>query len=86
VRPTEPGYRKVAIHPRFGKLAKLAGRIPTPHGTMEVSFERDQGGTITIPSGVEADVYFEDADLRGGAFPSGTHTIERGRRLRPTPL
>ncbi|HLI80893.1 MAG TPA: alpha-L-rhamnosidase C-terminal domain-containing protein [Candidatus Binataceae bacterium] len=86
VRPMEPGYRKVAIHPHFGKLARLAGRIPTPHGMIEVSFERDQTGTITIPAGIEADVYFEDADLRGGAFTSGTHTIGRGRRLRPTPL
>jgi len=86
VRPLEPGYHKVAIHPHFGKLAKLAGRIPTPHGMIEASFERDGTGTITIPAGVEADVYFDDADLRGGAFSGGTHTIARGRRMRPTPL
>jgi len=86
VRPVEPGYRKVAIHPRFGSSTKLAGRIPTPHGMIEVAVERDSGGTITIPAGIEADVYFEDADLRGGAFPSGVHTIQRGKRVRPTPL
>jgi alpha-L-rhamnosidase len=86
VRPMEAGYRKAAIRPRFGSLTKLAGRIPTQHGMIEVSIERDNGGTITIPAGVEADVYFEDADLRGGALPSGTHTIRRGRLLRPTPL
>ena len=86
IRPIEPGYRKVEIYPRFGNLTKLAGRIPTPHGMIDISIERDSGGTITIPVGVEADVYFEDADLRGGAFPSGNHTIRRGRLLRPTPL
>jgi alpha-L-rhamnosidase len=86
VRPVEAGCRKVAIHPRFGHLTKLAGRIPTQHGMIEVAIERDKGGTITIPPGVEADVYFDDADLRGGAFPSGNHTIGRGRLLRSTPL
>jgi alpha-L-rhamnosidase len=86
VRPTEPGYRKAAIHPRFGSLTKLTGRIPTPHGMIEISLERDKGGAIAIPAGVEADVYFEDADLRGGALPAGNHTIRTGRRLRPTPL
>ena len=86
VRPIEPGYRKVAIHPRFGKIAKLSGRIPTPHGMIEISFERESGGTIVIPTSVEADVHFEDADLRGGAFPSGSHPIRRGRLARPTPL
>jgi alpha-L-rhamnosidase len=86
VRPAEPGYRKVAIHPRFGSLAKLAGRLPTPQGMIEISIERDKGGVIGIPTGVEADVYFEDADLRGGAFPAGQHPITRGRLSRPTPL
>ena len=86
VRPTEPGYRKVAIHPRFGSLRKLAGRIPTPHGMIDISVERDTGGIITIPVGVEADIYFEDADLRGGAFSSGSHPIRRGRLIRPTAL
>jgi alpha-L-rhamnosidase len=86
IRPGEPGYRKIIIHPHFGRLTKLAGRIPTPHGLIEVTIERDKGGSITIPAGVEADVYFDDADLRGGAFPSGNHTIGRRRLLRPTPL
>ncbi len=86
VRPLEPGYRKVEIHPHFGTLTKLAGRVPTPHGMIDISIERNHGGSIAIPGGVEADVYFEDADLRGGAFPSGTHAIRRGRLLRPTPL
>jgi alpha-L-rhamnosidase len=86
VRPTEPGYRKIAIRPRFGNLTKLSGRIPTPHGMIEVSIERDNGGTLAIPTEVEADVYFEDADLRGGAFPGGNHVIRRGRLMRPTPL
>lgn len=53
---------------------------------LEVSIERDNGGSIEIPTGVEADLYFEDADLRGGRFPGGRHTIRRGRLRRPTPL
>ncbi len=86
VRPIEPGYRKVAIHPHFGSLTKLSGRVPTPHGMIELSLQRDRGGTVAIPPGVEADVYFADADIRGGAFSDGLHTLARGRRVRPTPL
>jgi len=86
VRPLELGYRKAAIHPHFGRLKQLAGRVPTPHGMIDIILERDGVGTITIPAGVEADVYFDDADLRGGAFSSGTHSILRGRKLRPAPL
>ena len=86
VRPAEPGYRKAMIHPRFGTLTKLAGRVPTPHGLIDISLERERGGSLTIPPGVEADVYFADADLRGGRFLAGTHVIRRGRLHRPTPL
>lgn len=86
VRPVEPGYRKMAIRPRFGALTRLAGRIPTPHGMIDISLERDRGGSLTVPSGVEADLYFADADLRGGRFTPGTHAIRRGRLYRPTPL
>jgi hypothetical protein len=53
---------------------------------IEISLERETGGTIAIPEGVVAEVYFEDADLRGATFAAGTHTIKRGRRFRPTPL
>ena len=86
VRPAESGYSKAEIRPRFGHLQKLSGRVPTPRGMIEFSLARDAGGKINLPAGVTADVLFDDADLRGGSYPSGTHTIERGKRFLPTPL
>jgi hypothetical protein len=86
VGPAEPGYGKAEIRPRFGILKKLSGLVPTPHGMIEISLERDAGGTIHLPAGIVADVLFDDADLRGGSYPSGTNAIERGKRFRPTPL
>ena len=86
VRPTEPGYHKAEIRPRFGSLKNLSGRVPTPHGIIDIALEREAGGTIVIPDGVVAEVNFDDADLRGATLAAGTHTIERGRRFRPTPL
>jgi alpha-L-rhamnosidase len=86
VRPTEPGYHKAEIRPRFGSLRNLSGRVPTSHGMIDISLEREAGGTIVIPAGIVAEVFFEDADLRGATLSAGTHTIKRGRRFRPTPL
>ena len=42
------------IAPRFGKLRHLEGRVPTPHGLIEVKLDREGGGEIVIPDGVTA--------------------------------
>jgi alpha-L-rhamnosidase len=77
VRPSEPGYGKAEIRPHFGRLKRLAGRVPTPHGMIEISLERDRGGSITLPDGVEADVAFDDASLGATRLRAGTTRIER---------
>ena len=76
VRPLEPGYRKAEIRPLFGKLQRLSGRVPTPHGLIEVDLTRETGGTIIVPDGVELAVVFDDCALAGGELGPGQHTVE----------
>ncbi|MCG3180421.1 MAG: hypothetical protein BIFFINMI_02782 [Phycisphaerae bacterium] len=40
VRPAEPGYGTIRIAPRTGGLRWARGRVATPHGDVEVSWER----------------------------------------------
>jgi hypothetical protein len=36
ITPAEPGYRRVRVAPRLGRLQEAAGAVPTPHGYAEV--------------------------------------------------
>jgi alpha-L-rhamnosidase len=36
ITPAEPGYRRVRVTPRLGRLREVAGAVPTPHGYVEV--------------------------------------------------
>jgi hypothetical protein len=36
ITPAEPGYRRVRVSPRLGRLSEAAGAVPTPHGYVEV--------------------------------------------------
>ncbi len=77
VRPAAPGYSRAEIAPRFGSLRHLEGRVPTPHGLIEINLNREDGGMIAIPDGVKAVVRFDDAPLAGGEFGPGCHSISR---------
>jgi hypothetical protein len=77
VRPAAPGYSRAEIAPQFGKLVHLEGRVPTPHGLIELKLDRDVGGEVVIPDGVTALLRFDDAPLTGGEFGPGRHRISR---------
>jgi len=36
VRPAEPGYRRAIVDPYLGPLTRVAGRVPTPRGWIDV--------------------------------------------------
>ena len=68
VTPAEPGYRRVRVAPRLGRLRECAGAVPTPHGLVEV---RVAGSEAEIDSPVPAIVVHEN----------GTETeLEAGHR------
>ncbi|HUY39131.1 MAG TPA: alpha-L-rhamnosidase C-terminal domain-containing protein [Candidatus Binataceae bacterium] len=77
VRPSKPGYAQVEIAPLFGALRHLEGAVPTPRGMIEIELDRERGGEVTLPDGVDAIVRFDDAALRGVRLGAGRHRIER---------
>lgn len=77
VRPSKPGYAEAEIAPLFGALRHLEGAVPTPKGMIEVALDRERGGELTLPEGVDAIVRFDDAPLRGARLGAGRHRIER---------
>jgi hypothetical protein len=57
VRPLEPGYSKILIAPQPGALKWIRGKVPTPHGAVSVSWNRDTASLdIELPPGATASV------------------------------
>ncbi|HZR13117.1 MAG TPA: family 78 glycoside hydrolase catalytic domain [Acidimicrobiia bacterium] len=72
VRATDGGYGTFSVAPPSAGLAWARGRVPTPHGDIVVSWQRDaRGGTrlrLTVPPGATAIV-------AGHAVGAGTHRL-----------
>jgi len=59
VEPALPGFERATIAPIPLELSWCEGRMPTPHGEIEVAWERDEDRfaiDVTLPEGVRADV------------------------------
>ncbi len=57
VRPLEPGFRRFIVNPHPCGLPAASGRIPTPHGPIEVAWQTGRGGSwieVHAPRGLEA--------------------------------
>lgn len=66
ITPAEPGYRRVRVAPRLGRLPKAAGAVPTPYGYVQV---RVAGSEAEIESPVPIIVVSEngaEAELAAG--------------------
>jgi alpha-L-rhamnosidase len=57
ITPAEPGYRRVRVAPRLGRLRLCAGAVPTPHGLIDV---RVSGAEAEIDSPVPIVVVHEN--------------------------
>jgi hypothetical protein len=42
VQPTQPGYAAYVVEPRLGGLEWISGKVPTPHGDIEVAASRSE--------------------------------------------
>lgn len=54
--PTEPGYKKIKVHPMLGDLDFAEGAIPTPFGAIEVKHTKTDGKIkteLSLPKEVE---------------------------------
>ena len=59
VSPATPGFGRIAFSPDLAGLENARGRVPTPHGEVEVTLRREGGGFIaeaSFPGEVEVDV------------------------------
>ncbi len=57
VEPIEPGFRTFGVYPSTGELTRCRGRVPSPHGTIEVAWEKTPEGmtmNVTVPPGTTA--------------------------------
>ena len=63
VRPAEPGYRKAVVDPYLGPLTHVAGRVPTPHGWIDVKVN-EREIEVTAPDGMPVDI--AGTPMRGG--------------------
>lgn len=48
VTPMSPGFRAIRFQPRLGTLRWAHGRVPTPHGPIEVDLEHTDGGVRSL--------------------------------------
>lgn len=63
VRPAEPGYRKIRIHPQAGYLTSASGTVFTPAGSVKVSWVKDENGmhiSYQAPDGWKTESVSED--------------------------
>jgi alpha-L-rhamnosidase len=70
ITPDRPGFERVRVAPRPGRLQELAGAAPTPHGLVEV---RITGAQAVIDSPVPVLVVHEDGTET--ELPAGSHRV-----------
>ena len=70
VRPLEPGFGRILIQPKPGRLASVAARVPTIRGPVEVRVERGGDGSfrlgLEIPANTSARVLLPRLGDNGG--------------------
>jgi hypothetical protein len=59
VAPTTPGFETFAVAPALCDLTWAKGKVPTPHGDVEVAWKLGEAGLtldVTVPAGTTAEV------------------------------
>jgi len=88
VRPTKPGFKQFEVQPRVGNLKWASGKVPTPLGTIDVSWKLDErtGGfrcEVEVPKGAKGRFVPDRTRFAPGkavALGPGKHVIELGPR------
>ena len=72
VTPLEPGFRKFRVHPIVCGLTWAKGKVPTPHGTITVSWRRTDHELHVEFSVPKATI----AVVQGKSYGAGDHDIK----------
>jgi hypothetical protein len=68
VRPTAPGYSEFVVEPHPGDLRWAEGRVPTPHGPIDVRWTRHHHGELKVhvkaPPGTRGTVVLPGGERR----------------------
>lgn len=77
VQLAAPGGKQLLIRPHPGSLRQAAGRVPTPHGPVDVRWEQvaDFRAHITLPAGVVARLELPAGLASAGVWLAG-HPVE----------
>jgi hypothetical protein len=70
VTPASPGYDAVEINPHLCGLAWARGTVPTPHGIIKISIDKQKGITLDLPAGIHQ-ARIPVADAQGALFLNG---------------
>ncbi len=91
VKPTEPGFKKFSVSPKPGDLKWAKGRVPTPKGEIEVSWQRDEAKfklELRVPEGCQAEVTLPELGfarpvlfIDGRAEPLGEVILREGTHI-----
>jgi len=73
VTPAEPGYAKVRVAPRLGRLSWMRGSVPTPFGSIAVEVSAD---TVTVESPVPIQLDLVGQQPR--VLKAGRHELSHG--------
>jgi hypothetical protein len=81
LKPAVPGWKQVHINPQLGDLDWARGTVPTPHGNIQVQWERASEpsssneilrGVVQLPEGVSAQLLVNGHEY---SLEAGRHEI-----------
>lgn len=80
VEPLAPGFARFEVDPTPGDLQWARGRVPTPHGSIDIHWSHTTGDfrlTVTVPTGTSTTVGVPTFGQRGDLWVDGKPVRER---------
>jgi len=80
VRPSRPGFKRVAIAPHLGSLTRVQAVVPTPTGEIQAEYTRQDASilaVINLPSGVSGELQWKGKSFALHAGRQELHLAKR---------
>jgi hypothetical protein len=80
IRPLAPGYARTLVAPQPASLEWMHGKVPTPHGPVEVAWQRDADRLdVHIPPGITATISLPPQMETGSGVTMNGKSVTPGR-------